>query len=227
MDKALKVASIYGNPKAGGFVHGCLDHLAARLADNGVEVTPVRLHERDIRHCTGCFTCLKTGQCAIDDDMGDVTRLLREADGWLVGASVRNGYFPALYKTFYERITYTLAFTWTMFEKHILAVGAVGMATGRDPTKKIVAMTQARSNLSSFLFFKTGIPTRITPRDVAGKLDRAADRFLRRMRTGARPPLATRLARAIDQAVVHRLMVKKNPEQYAFVREEWKRKGYI
>jgi len=227
MDAKLKVAAVYGNPKENGFVHGCLDHIASRLERSGVEVEPVKLIERDLRHCRGCFTCLRTGQCVIDDEWSAIVALLREADGWLIGASVRNGYFPALYKTFFERITYTLAFTWTMFEKHVLAVGAVGMAGGKGAAKKIVGMSQARSNLSSFLFFRTGIPTAIRPLDVAGKLDRAADRFLHRMRTGAPPPLLTRLARAVDHAVINRLMVSRHPQQYAFIREEWKRKGYI
>jgi len=223
----VKVVMVYGNPKQDGFVHGCLDHIGRRLEAEGVEVARVRLIDCNIGHCAGCFTCLRTGQCAIEDDMNWITPLLREADGWVVGASVRNGYVPALYKTFYERITYLLAFTWVMFEKHILAVGAVGYATGKKAIRDVVGMKQSRSNLASMLFFRTGIPTKVRPEEVACDLDRASDRFLDRMRRGARPSMGVRLARALDQAVIYRYMMKPSPETYSHVLGEWKRKGYL
>jgi len=223
----VKIACIYGNPKTGGFVHGCLDRVAGRLADKGAEVTPIRLAESDIRHCTGCFACLAEGKCPINDDMERIIAAMRDADGWVAGASVRNGYFPALYKTFYERITYLFAFTWVMFEKHVLGISAVGYAGGKTHTRKVVGMTANHSNLSSFLFFRTGIPSALEPRDVGKKLAAAADRLFDRIRTNPRPPAMTRLGRRIDQAVIYHLMVKRKPETYRYVLDEWRRKGYL
>jgi len=223
----MKVALIYGNSKSDGFVHGCLEHIGKLLEAKEVEVKPVRLNELNINYCTGCFTCLRTGQCTINDDMGDTIALMRDCDGWAIGASVRNGYFPALYKTFYERITYPLGFTWVPFEKHILGISAVGYATGKSVTRKTVGMTQFHGNLSSFLFFKTGIPTSLSPESVGAPLEDAVERFVRRIKTNARPPLTSRIMRRVDQSVMHNFMMKKNPMQYIYVYGEWKRKGYI
>ena len=62
---------------------------------------------------------------------------IRAADGLVVGASVRNGYFPALTKRFYERITYILGFGRDLRGKHVLAVGAVGLASdGSTPAAR-------------------------------------------------------------------------------------------
>ena len=63
---------IYGNPKRGGFVHGCVDHIADRLESEGAQVDRLHLSECTFGDCIGCFNCMRTGHCSLDDDMGDI-----------------------------------------------------------------------------------------------------------------------------------------------------------
>jgi hypothetical protein len=159
--------------------------------------------------------------------MNEICRRLRAADGLVVGCSVRNSTFTALYKRFWERICYPLGFTGDISDKHVLSVSAVGMMGGRKATRLIVGMTQFGSRLSDHLFFKTGIPTSLSVDVVRPKLHRAADRLFRRIETDAVPGLGWRLARRIDRFVMRRFMFEKAPDFYAFPIECYRRRGWM
>jgi multimeric flavodoxin WrbA len=130
----MNVISIYGNPKDGGFVHGCLDVISQELEGRGASVERLLLKDAGVQDCVGCFTCLRTGKCPLPDGMDDICDRLRAADGFVVGCSVRNGTFTALYKRFWERITYPLGFTGDLSDKHVLSVSTVGLMGGRKAT---------------------------------------------------------------------------------------------
>lgn len=224
----MKVMAIYGNPRREGFVHGALDHVAQRLAATGAEVERLRLADAAIRDCVGCFQCLRTGVCSIQDDMSGIIERMRAADGFLTGASVRNGYFPALYKRFYERITYLLGFTRDLGGKHVLAIGAVGMATGKKHLRRQLMFDGFQTSPVAYLFFHVGIPTRLRVEDVAGRLDRAADRLATAIASHAPLPLSARLSGAINGFVMRQFMFKPNPGGvYDYIVQRWRDKGLM
>jgi len=226
--RALKVVVMYGNPKQAGFVHGCLDRIAARLEERGVSVHPIRLLECDLEECAGCFTCLRTGACRFDDDLGAIPSAMRGADGFVIGGSVRNGYFPALYKRFYERVTYLIGFTRDLRNKPVLAVGAVGMAGGKRHLREVLTLRGFQTVPAGFLFFRTGIPGRLAPADVEPRLLAAADRFLRRAQSGAPASLPRRVAWKLDDWILRTLMLRKNPDGvYDYIINQWREKGML
>lgn len=223
-----RVMCIYGNPKQGGFVHGCVDHIAARLEEKGVETDQLRLLEAEIRDCRGCFNCLRTGKCAIEDDMGQIMERIRRADGLVTGASVRNGFFPALFKRFYERLSYIMGFGRELHGKYILAVGAVGFAGGRRQLKKVLTFDQFHTYVSGYLFFRTGIPSQLKVDDVAPRLDVAVDRFHLTISRRPRLSMGARILVCIDDFVVRRFMLKPNPDHvYDYIIARWKEKGLM
>lgn len=219
------VLCIYGNPKKSGFVHGCLDHVAGRLEAQGITIDRLMLCEADIKDCIGCFQCLRRGLCAIPDDMAGILDRIRGADGILTGASVRNGYFPALTKRFYERITYLLGFTRDLQGKPVLGIGAVGMMGGKKPLGGLVTYREFHTFVSDFLFFRTGIPTKLTVESVADRLDRATDRFARAIATRPPPALGARLRMKFDDWIMGRYMFARSPEVYAYIIARWKEAG--
>ena len=75
---------------------------------------------------------------------------------------VRNGTVSACYKRFYERITYRLGFTFRLEGKHVLALSAVGIAGGKGANRKFLGLESIGPRLSSYLFFRTGIPKKIS-----------------------------------------------------------------
>lgn len=224
----MKILAIYGNPKHGGFVHDSIDHVAAHLEEKGVDVERLHLADADIRECIGCFHCLRTGTCPIEDDMSKIIKQMQEADGFITGASVRNSYFPALYKKFIERITYILGFGRELSGKHVLAIGAVGYASGKKNLKNMLTFSGFQTNVSGYLFFRTGIPSRLKVSDVKPRLGAGADKLYHQISNNASMPIWTQIGGAIDNFIVRRFMLKPNPDHvYDYIIKRWREKGLM
>ncbi len=223
-----RILCVYGNPKQGGFVHGCVGHIADHLAEKGAEIDHLRLGECTMGDCVGCFTCLRTGNCPIKDDMNEIIDRIRSCDGIVTGASVRNGFFPAIFKLFYERITYILGFGRELRGKYILAVGAVGKAGGRKPLGRLLTFREFHTYVSDYLFFRTGIPTTLTTADVAPALDKAADKFYEAV-TARRPlPWRVRMLERVDNFIMRKFLLERNPDHvYDYVISRWKDQGMM
>ena len=223
----MKIMVIYGNPKEGGFVHGSLDIVRTRLEGRGVAIDELRLAREDIKDCTGCFTCLATGKCVLDDVMNGVCERIREADGLVVGASVRNGRAPALYKRFYERITYPIFFTGDITDKYVLGISAVGMGGGKKDTRQMVAMTETGARTAEHLYFRVGMPTKLLPTDVKDRLERAADKLYDHIKTQRSPGLEWKLSRRFDHWLMPRFVFNKKPDAFKHVIEAYRRRGWM
>lgn len=227
-EQAATVLVIYGNPKHGGFIHGSLDHIANHISSKGHHVDRLHLIDADIQECTGCFNCLRKGACVIDDDMAGIIDRMRSADALVTGASVRNSYFPALYKKFYERITYILGFGRDLRAVPVVAVGSVGMASGKKDLGKVLTFKEFHTRIIDYLFFQTGIPTKITVDDAKPKLEAAADSLIGSLDEPAKLPFFTSLSAAVDDFILKKFMLEKNPDHvYDYVIESWREKGKL
>lgn len=222
----MNVLTIYGNPKEGGFVHGCLDFVSEHLGQRGAQVRRLHLKDQGIRDCTGCFTCLRTGTCPLPDGMNDVCQTIRDSDCLVIGCSVRNGNVTALYKRFLERITYPILFTGDMSDKYVLSVSAVGFAGGRKETRRHLGFAAAGARFTGHLFFRTGIPTKATVDAAKPRLIKAADRLWNCFEAKWRPGPFSRLARWFDRFIMRKLMFARHPDVYAHVIERYKQRGW-
>ena len=224
----MKILAIYGNPKEGGFVHGCVDFIVDSVEKSGAEVTKLHLVNKNIQECTGCFACLRTGKCVIDDDMNSIYEDIKDAEGFVFGASVRDSSFPALVKKFYERITYPILFTREIADKHVLSIGAVGMASGKKELGSIITFCRDQAKLTDYLFFRTGIPTKIKVDDVTEKLLGASEKFVNEIQQKTKRPFISRLLGKIDDLVVKKFMLDKDKDgNFANVTKVWKEKGLL
>ena len=80
----MQIVAINGGPRRGkiskttmlleAFLSGC--------QQGGAEVETINLREKDIKMCTGCYSCwIKTpGHCALKDDMKEILLTLDKAD---------------------------------------------------------------------------------------------------------------------------------------------------
>ena len=63
----------------------------------------ILLHEKDIKMCTGCLTCDKTGHCAISDGMTSLLDELESADVIIFGTPNYFDNLPGIFKNFIDR----------------------------------------------------------------------------------------------------------------------------
>lgn len=64
----MKISLINGSPKSSGFTHEILEIAGNHLGEKDVQVDSIKLGEKNIRDCIGCFTrndCPSPSYCAI------------------------------------------------------------------------------------------------------------------------------------------------------------------
>ncbi|MCX5715856.1 MAG: flavodoxin family protein [Candidatus Omnitrophica bacterium] len=82
----IKVLAILGSPRRGANSETLLDKAASGIKN--AEIKKIAASELNIAPCDGCFSCRKTGECAIKDDMQQVYKELLGADCLLIASPV-------------------------------------------------------------------------------------------------------------------------------------------
>ena len=73
------------------------------FAEAGWEVTKVLLSETKVEPCTGCETCVESGSCSINDDMGEIYRAFEKCDAIIISAPSYYRNVPAQLKAVIDR----------------------------------------------------------------------------------------------------------------------------
>ena len=81
----------------------CKEGLAGAL-DSGHEVELVRLAEKQIGYCKGCYVCRKRGKCVQEDDMPQLLEKIKKADVLVLATPVYFYTMCAQLKTFIDRL---------------------------------------------------------------------------------------------------------------------------
>lgn len=85
----MKVLLINGSPHADGCTFTALSEVAKTLETEDIETQIFQIGKAPVRGCIACNACAKLGKCAFDDDTAnEMLRLMREADGIVVGSPV-------------------------------------------------------------------------------------------------------------------------------------------
>lgn len=224
----MKISLINGSPKSSGITHEILEIAGNHLGEKDVQVDSIKLGEKNIRDCIGCFNCLKTGQCVIDDDLGSIVEVMLASDAFVVGSPVRNGLITACYKRFIERITYILGFTLALENKYTMGTASVGFLGGRSVSKKFCCLQGVfHTHLSSFIFASVGIPATKNLKQIESKVINGADKLIADVSFAKERPLIDKMSFAVERTILRRFMFEKNPDVYSNVIKNWKLKGYM
>ena len=85
----MNVLLINGSPHEAGCTYTALCEVAKTLEAEGIETQIFQIGKAPVRGCIACGACAKLGKCAFDDDpANELLRLMREADGVVVGSPV-------------------------------------------------------------------------------------------------------------------------------------------
>ena len=110
----MNVLILNGSPKANGNTAAALAEMITVFHSEGIETELVQVGSREIRGCTGCGTCYRTGKCVFDDLVNELAVKLEACDGLVIGSPVyyasANGTLIALL----DRLFYSTRFPKTM-----------------------------------------------------------------------------------------------------------------
>lgn len=76
----VKILAIYGSPRRNKNSDILLEKALEAFKSEEAAITRIYASKADIRHCTGCESCNKTGRCVIKDEMQQVYTQIDEAD---------------------------------------------------------------------------------------------------------------------------------------------------
>lgn len=102
--KEKNILAILGSPHTDGTTAAMLDCAVRQAEKTGYFVTKVNLYEKNISFCKGCEICYKTQNCVINDDMQEITALLRECHTVILAAPVYWANVPAPVKNMFDRL---------------------------------------------------------------------------------------------------------------------------
>lgn len=83
-----KVLILNGSPRKNGNTSIAIAEMEKVFIENGIEPVTVHIGNKDIRGCVACFSCMKTGKCAINDIVNELAPIFEEADGLVVASPV-------------------------------------------------------------------------------------------------------------------------------------------
>lgn len=84
-----KVLILSGSPRKGGNSDVLCDQFAKGALEMGNEVEKIRVVEKKIAPCTGCYFCKDNGgRCALNDDMGDILQKIIDCDVLVLSSPV-------------------------------------------------------------------------------------------------------------------------------------------
>ena len=75
-----KVLVISASPRKGGNSDLLCDEFVRGAAEAGHEVEKLRLAEKNVGFCRGCYACVKLGKCVFDDDANGIVEKMLAAD---------------------------------------------------------------------------------------------------------------------------------------------------
>jgi len=97
----MKILGIVGSPRQGGNTDILIEHALKGAAEEGGTVEKIALSKLRIEPCRGCFTCMKTNSCVINDDMP--YEKIAESSGIIIGTPDYFANMTGLLKIFLDR----------------------------------------------------------------------------------------------------------------------------
>ncbi|MBQ8743206.1 MAG: flavodoxin family protein [Clostridia bacterium] len=98
-----KVLILSGSPRKHGNSDILCDEFAKGAILAGHEVEKIRVAEKKIGYCLGCYACKSTGVCAIKDDMAEILQKMIDADVLVLASPVYFYSIDAQLKTLIDR----------------------------------------------------------------------------------------------------------------------------
>jgi len=84
----MKIVAFCGSPRKNGNTEILLKEAVRGIEDSGNTVVTIYLNNIDIKPCQDCGGCNETGQCIVNDDMGQIYDAIRNADRIILASPI-------------------------------------------------------------------------------------------------------------------------------------------
>jgi NAD(P)H-dependent FMN reductase len=231
--QTVRIVGLNGSPRRDGNTATLMHWVLEGCSGAGAEVEWIHLAEYHVGYCQGCFTCLQTGTCPLEDDFQAVRDRLLAADGIVVGSPVYGGQATAQLKTFLDRLTLLNLYTHTFERQWSVGVATSGVAPTRGLARGLAMLLGRPSGI-------VGAKTASVARGYRPLVEAHSPRLPTRARAVGRrlvaniecprrlrAPSLGQLWHRILMRLVIRPLVTGHPDQFAGVLRIWEEKGWF
>ena len=99
----MKVVGFCGSPRVKGNTELLIETALNQLQKQGFETELVRLGDKKIEQCSGCYSCVEQKACSIEDDFSQLFQKMLEADGIILGSPVYHSSITPKLKALLDR----------------------------------------------------------------------------------------------------------------------------
>lgn len=110
----MKVLILNGSPRVNGCTARALEEVSKTLNEEGIETETIVVGNKDVRGCTACNSCAKTGKCVFNDIVNDIAVKFENADGIIIGSPVYYAGSNGTIISLLDRLFYSTHFDKTM-----------------------------------------------------------------------------------------------------------------
>jgi multimeric flavodoxin WrbA len=105
----------------------------------GMETKEIYLPAQDLKYCTGCLTCMKTGKCRMADGFNELRDMLYEADGIIWGSPTYAEAPNAIMKNFIDRLGMYEVSTSSLGGKYMAGIASASSASAAKRVAKTLS----------------------------------------------------------------------------------------
>jgi multimeric flavodoxin WrbA len=232
--RSIDIVALNGSPHRHGNTATLMQWVVAGCETAGAhDVTWIHVIDYNLRFCEGCFTCLRTGVCPLEDDYLALRARLIAADGIIVGSPVYEGEPTAQLKVLLDRLTLLHLYTQTFEDQRTIGIATSGVAPTRGVAKSLanffgrpVGILGAKTSTVAHGYRPL---TDSHPDRLPEKARRMGERLAHHLSAPSRIQIPTPQALwiALLRHVIIRRMITGNPEQFNGVIEIWRQRGWL
>ena len=98
------VLIINGATRTRGNTDIIVEKIIDGIKDSGTDVELIKLREKNISNCIGCYQCMKRSTCSFDDDMTDIRKYINEIEVMILASPLYWCGVTGLMKVFLDRL---------------------------------------------------------------------------------------------------------------------------
>ncbi len=110
----MKVLMLNGSPRENGNTAIALGEMEKIFSEEGIDYETVQVGDLDIRGCTACGACAKTGKCIYDDIVNEIAPKFEESDGLVLASPVYYASANATLIALLDRLFFSTSFDKSM-----------------------------------------------------------------------------------------------------------------
>lgn len=225
----MKVCVINGSARRNGATAKILTAMADRLKNKGdVDIKYYNLCEYNMKYCTGCNNCFKTGKCIFQDDgVEEISITIENSDAVIIGSATFASNVTGQVKTLIDRSHF-------VFEQLLSSKYCVSVSTyeNKNGGKVLKVLNQLFLFSGGIISGKILIKNKFNENPLSisrniYSIYKKADKLYDAVKTKRRKPLVQYIVHSIVLTLGIKPYILKNKSNYTGVLDRWIRNGVL